>query len=125
MEHNHSLLTEMPNQEEFRNLIVDPADVCAQNSGGWEPSKKIRVHCTDKNTPEQPTDQGVEQQICPSEKVATTISNQENKKQLDEVESSDDECEIITFMIGATRMHDTSKPMPPPTRFVRKGYSTQ
>ncbi len=127
MEHTQPLLSEMPNQEEFKNLTVDPADIGAQNSGSWEASKRIKVHCSDKNAHKQPTETSSEQQlsrVSPREIAATITLRREEKNQSEELESSDGECEIITFMIGAARLHDASKLMPPPSRFVRKGNTT-
>jgi hypothetical protein len=122
------LLSEMPNQEAFKNLTVNHADVGAQHSGSWEASKRFKVLCSDKNTQKQQTEHSSEQElsrVSPREIAATITSRREGKDHLDELESSDGECEIITFMIGATRIHDASKPMPPPSRFVRTGNTTQ
>ena len=126
MEHNQldaALLTKMPNQEEFKNLTVHPSDICARSSN-WETSKKLKPHLSDKCTLKQPIANCSEPTIY-SEKIATTTtSDRDEHNQTGSLESPDDECEIITFIIGAARIHDTSKPMPPPSRFVRKGFVT-
>jgi hypothetical protein len=125
MEHKQldTVLNEMPNQEEFKNLAVNPADICSRSSS-WEASKRFKVPLSDQYTLKQPMEifNCSEHEIC-SEKVATTTTaDRDRQNQTGALAASpDDECEIITFIIGAASIRDTSTPMPPPARFVRKG----
>jgi hypothetical protein len=117
--------SDMPIQEEFNNLIVEPADIHPQ-SCNWESSKKVEVHLTKqglKLQAENRTKLGALGRRDDSDSCASPISAYSNS--LDTSESLDDECTIFTFVIGATNMWDPSKPMPPPRRFVRKGVHKQ
>ncbi len=118
------LLNEMPNQDDFKFLILEPADICAQSSS-WESSKRMKIHGIDKNTPKELMEASSEQPIRPGKIAATVTFDREERNRTGDLEPLDGEIEFITFAIGATRMHDPSKPMPPPSRFSRKGYSTQ
>ena len=113
---------DMPNQEEFKNLMVEPADI-RQSCNSWETSKKIKVHS--KQTSKEPIgnnpELGEQQEL---ESDSASNLNLANSDSIEHLESSDDHCEIITFMIGGASVRDSSKPMPPPSRFVRKGETT-
>jgi hypothetical protein len=130
MEQHHLdevLLNELPNQDDFMKSIVEPADICAQYSS-WESSKRIKICGTDKNTSFQEQlliEPSSEQQILPLEIAATVPSDREEQNRSGESQSPDGEIDFITFVIGTTRMHDPSNPMPPPSRYVRKGYASQ
>ncbi len=111
-------ISEMPNQDEFKNLIVEPSDIRHQ-SCAWEASKKIKVLAKQTSKP-QSGDCSEKDSWHESEfKLAPGADS----SPMDKSDSLDDECEIITFIIGATSLRDTSKPMPPPSRFVRRGDS--
>jgi hypothetical protein len=117
--------SDMPIQEEFKNLIVEPADIHPQ-SCNWESSKRVEVHLTKQGLKLQADDRiklGALGRRDDSDSCATPIPADSNS--LDTPKSLDDECTIFTFVIGATYMWDPSKPMPPPRRFVRKGVPQQ
>jgi hypothetical protein len=121
MEHTHVeslLLTEMPNQEEFKNLTVEPEDIRPQSSN-WETSKRLKIHPSEPNTTKYPIGESSEQPVCSNEEAAIEPTDRVERNQSVELRSPDDECEVITFIIGAASLHDASNPMPPPRRFVR------
>ncbi len=106
------VLADIPNQEEFKNLTVEPADIRPQCSS-WETSKRLKAHSS-----EAPKQQLGNRSAYRTE---TTENDRDARTQSDGLASPDDtECEILVFRIGAASMRDMSKPMPPPTRFVRR-----
>jgi hypothetical protein len=109
--------SDTPNQEEFKNLIVEPADIRPRNRS-WDTSRReIVVHVSKKA--KQQTEVCTEYESDPRDSKPPFDLADSNGKD-DQGSPEADECEIITFIIGAAN-RDTSKPMPPPTRFVRKG----
>jgi hypothetical protein len=113
-------LTEMPNQEEFKKLAVEPEDICPQSSE-WEESKRFKLYHSGSQSMKHPIEGSSEQQICLKEKAATEPAHPDDQIASGKRQSLDDECEVITFIIGAASLSDTiSMPMPPPSRFIRK-----
>ncbi len=111
--------TDMPNQEEFMNLMVEPADIRSQ-SCNWETSKRVIEVQLSKQSPKHQIETCEhwanlhESESLSANKIDDSIS--EDTSELDDVEFK-----VITFVIGAANERDTSKPSPPPSKFVRKG----
>ena len=113
--------SDMPNQEEFKNLIVEPADIRTQ-SCSWESSKRIEVHVIKTALKQQADDCTKQGDLGRRDKSESSSSaTPASSNSIDTPESLDYECEVITFVIGATNVWDPSKPMPRPQRYVRKG----
>ena len=108
----------MPDQQDFHIFKVDPEDL-GEHSRMWETCKRFKSHAHIKescNCHKNP-----EKQI-PANKGGPSVLNKSNRFEtaLQNKNESDDDCEVITFVLGATQIRDLSQPMPPPTRFVRK-----
>ena len=117
--------SDMTNQEEFKNSIVEPADIRRQ-SCSWESSKRFKVLLTKPVLKQQADDCTTQGDLGRRDKSEFSSSaTPASSNSIDTPESLDDECEIITFVIGATNVWDPLKPMPRPRRYVRKGVPQQ
>ena len=116
---NMQLIT--PDQEEFKNLIVDPTEIRHQISG-WESSKRLKGHDSCCKLPSI-CEKVVEQE----DAVNNLVSVSENFVEKTILKSKDEtavanltDIEIIEFFLGSSSLRDPSQPLPPPTRFSRK-----
>ncbi len=105
---------DIPNQEEFKNLIVRPGEICHQ-SCTWDTSKRIKVH-TAKSVRTHPAKKDIRHETESSSPENLADSNTGDLELLDE------QCNVTTFIIGAAKVWDSSQPMPPPSRFVRRDF---
>jgi hypothetical protein len=93
----------MADQEEFRNLMVDPAEISHQSSG-WETLK-----CASKVP------------VSAKMSVLDGPKNfEESKSAMTGEERSAANVEIIEFVLVSMDVRDPSIPIPPPSRFQRK-----
>ena len=124
---DNARLADMPNQEEFKNLMVEPSDIRPQSCSWETPQRVIEVPLSKQavvNSEKQQTRGSTgPTNMHGSKSTSRQALNLLNSK--DEPESLDIECDVITFVINAANVRDKSKPMPPPSRFVRKGDSRQ